>query len=433
MRFTFRGKKRIPISTHAVLRWAITVQREAVSRRPNKSPVIGVIMMSVTDMVSTVSIVALASAAASLLIVVTQGWHGKLSLDNDVAGIQKFHKTPVPRIGGVAVMIGIVSALIASNFGFVVGLHPYGEDMSKLSMLVLAAMPAFLTGVIEDLTKRVSVTTRLLATFASALLAAWLLEAYLTRLDTWGVDTLLAASPLLAIVITIIAVGGVANAINIIDGFHGVAGSAVVIMLAGLGFLAWRADDAFVTSLALLGVGATLGFLAINYPTGRLFMGDGGAYLLGFWLAEVAVLLVIRNPRISTWQVLAVCSYPVIEVLYTMYRRKVIRKTSPGSPDRLHLHTLIYRRVVCQHLPRNDDRPWIRNAAVAWFVGSWIATVTLINVLLGNTMATAVSGLVVHVILYITVYTRLVRGRWYLKPVFAVGVVRSRPAIRELP
>lgn len=390
-------------------------------------------MMSVTDMVSTVSIAALSSAAASLLIVVTQGWHGKLSLDSDVSGIQKFHKTPVPRIGGVALLIGMVSVFIASALGFMDGSHPDRGGLSNLSLLVLAALPAFLTGVIEDLTKRVSVTTRLLATFASALLAAWLLDAYLPRLDMWGVDTLLAASPLLAIVITAIAVGGVANSINIIDGFHGVAGSAVIIMLAGLGFLAWRADDAFVTSLALLGIGATLGFLAINYPTGRLFMGDGGAYLLGFWLAEVAVLLVIRNPQISTWQVLAICSYPVIEVLYTMYRRKVIRKTSPGSPDRLHLHTLIYRRVVCQHLRRNDDRPWIRNAAVAWFVGSWIAAVTLINVLLGNTMATAVSGLVVHVILYITVYTRLVRGRWYLKPVFAVGVVRSRPAIRELP
>jgi UDP-N-acetylmuramyl pentapeptide phosphotransferase/UDP-N-acetylglucosamine-1-phosphate transferase len=231
----------------------------------------------------------------------------------------------------------------------------------------------------------------------------------------WGLDQLMQSLPV-AIIVTTIAVAGVANAVNIIDGFHGVAGSAAAIILAALGFLAWQAGDAFVAKLALLGIGAAIGFLAVNYPTGRLFMGDGGAYLLGFWLAEVAVLLVMRNPEINAWQVLAICAYPVIEVLYSVYRRKVIRKSSPGAPDRLHLHTLIYRRVVCQLMPRNEAQPWLRNAAVAWAIAAWIAAAAALAVAFGGTVSGAAVVLLAQVLLYMAVYTRLIRGRWRLRP-----------------
>lgn len=381
-------------------------------------------------MVRTTGIAALASFIVSSLIVLTQGWHGKHSLDKDVDGVQKFHKTPVPRIGGIALLIGMLSVVLFGAFDSRLGGRP---ETYEAWGLILASLPAFLAGIAEDMTKKVSVKVRLFATFASALLACWLMDAWLERLDTWGLDILLQLSPLAAIIITAFAVAGVTNSINIIDGFHGVAGSAIVIMLAGMGFLAWRVDDVYVTNLALLGIGATIGFMLINYPTGRLFMGDGGAYLLGFWLAEVAVLLVIRNPEINAWQVLTICAYPVSEVLYSIYRRKVIRKSSPGAPDRLHLHTLIYRRIVCQVIPRNNAQPWIRNASVACVVACWIAVLALVTVWIGDTIPSAVTVLVVNSLLYIAVYTRLVRGRWRLNPMAALGLFRSRPAIRELP
>ncbi|WP_170942364.1 glycosyltransferase [Noviherbaspirillum denitrificans] len=379
-------------------------------------------------MIDIAAFAALASFIASLLIIFTQNWHGKHSLDLTIGGIQKIHNQPVPRVGGIALLVGIASVVTAQAIddGFAVQL-----DTFELSKLLLASTPAFLTGLVEDLTKKVSVKARLMATLASALLAAWLLDASLSRLDLWGVDAILQLIPLLAVAVTAVAVAGVANSINIIDGFHGVAGSAVVIMLAGLAYLSWQSNDVFVMHLAMLGIGAALGFLLVNYPTGRLFMGDGGAYFLGFWLAEVAVLLVIRNPKVNAWQVLAVCAYPVIEVLYSMYRRKVIRRTSPGAPDRLHLHTLFYRRVVCLRLARNDQRPWARNAVVACFMSGWIASTTLVTVLIGDTVGNAVGVLVAHVLIYIAVYTRLVRGRWDPNPAIALGFFRSQSVARE--
>jgi UDP-N-acetylmuramyl pentapeptide phosphotransferase/UDP-N-acetylglucosamine-1-phosphate transferase len=352
------------------------------------------------------------SCLFSLLIVHSQEWHGKHSLDHDLSGVQKFHTTAVPRIGGVAVVAGLFLAL---GFGALVypGLLLNGHASGALKLL-LASMPAFIAGIMEDLTKRVSVKVRLVATIISALMASWLLGATIDGVDIWGVDSLLAIVPI-AIVVTAVVVAGGANAINIIDGFNGLAGSVVVIMAAALGYLAWQTGDMFVAMLALLGIGVTLGFMLVNYPTGRLFLGDGGAYLLGFWVAEIAVLLLVRNPTINAWQVLSICAYPVIEVLFSIYRRRFVRKATPGAPDGLHLHTLVYRRFVSRlltHGHRHRIRPWHRNAAVVCFIGPCIGLLAAISVVAGGTIPGAAAIVIGQVLLYIALYRRLVRRRW---------------------
>jgi UDP-N-acetylmuramyl pentapeptide phosphotransferase/UDP-N-acetylglucosamine-1-phosphate transferase len=208
-----------------------------------------------------------------------------------------------------------------------------------------------------------------------------------------------------------VVAGGI-NSINIIDGFNGLAASMVVVMLAALGMVGWHVGDIFVAELAVLGLGAAIGFLLVNYPTGRLFLGDGGAYFLGFWVAEVAVLLLVRNSTVNAWQVLSICAYPVIEVLYSIYRRKIVRQASPGSPDGLHLHTLVYRRLVSRLVPYDASKPWKRNAAVVCVTCPWVATAALLAVTLGSTIAGGIALVAAQLIAYVAVYTRLVRGRW---------------------
>jgi UDP-N-acetylmuramyl pentapeptide phosphotransferase/UDP-N-acetylglucosamine-1-phosphate transferase len=239
-----------------------------------------------------------------------------------------------------------------------------------------------------------------------------MLGATVDALDIWGVDTLLVITPI-AVAITAFVVAGGTNAINIIDGFHGLAASAVIIMSGALGFLAWQCDDALVTQLAVLCAGATAGFLLVNYPRGRLFVGDGGAYLLGFLVSETAVLLLIRNPSINAWQVLAICSYPIIEVMVSIYRRKFIRKSNVGSADRLHLHSLIYRRLICLSLPHNHQQPWARNASVACVVAAWMLGICVLALALGDTIPGAIAVVFAQITLYMAVYARLVRGRWH--------------------
>lgn len=354
-----------------------------------------------------------ASAAASVLIVLSQRWHGKHSLDHDLEGVQKFHTTAVPRIGGLAIFAAIVLTLIICGF-CLPGLVP-PEHLARAGLLLFAGLPAFIAGTAEDLTKKVSVKVRLVAAIASALLASWLLGATVDELNIWGVDTLLGWAPF-ALVLTAVAVSGGVNAINIIDGFNGLAATTVVVMLSALGAVSWTVGDALVAELAMLGLGVAVGFLMLNYPTGRLFLGDGGAYLLGFWVAEIVVLLLVRNVSVNAWQVLSICAYPVIEVLYSIYRRKIVRRASPGSPDGLHLHSLVYRRVVSKYFPRNDIKPWKRNAAVTCVIVPWIATAAFVSVVAGQTITISVIIVIFQVIVYLIVYARIVRGRWTLRP-----------------
>jgi UDP-N-acetylmuramyl pentapeptide phosphotransferase/UDP-N-acetylglucosamine-1-phosphate transferase len=376
--------------------------------------------ISVPGALETFSMALLVSLAACTLNVATERWHGCYSFDVNVVGIQKVHKKMVSRTGGIALLSGVLAVPVFGHFDYYsIGLQE--ENRIVIFKLLLAAMPAFLAGIVEDLTKKVSVRTRFCSILVSAILAAWLLGAYLPRLDIWGLDGALKLIPV-SLAITVFAVVGVTNSINIVDGFHGVAGATVVIVLAGAGFLSWRVGDTLVTQLALAGMGATVGFLMLNYPTGRLFMGDGGAYFLGFWSAEVAVLTIVRNPAINAWQILAIYAYPVIEVLFSMYRRKILRKTLVGAPDRLHLHSLFYRRVAC-HRISGQKYPWIRNAGVACFVSTWLATATVIAVLIGNTVSVAVTLVLIQVFIYVAIYMRLVRGNWgrCLNPAIILG------------
>ncbi len=342
------------------------------------------------------------SLVACALIVLTQRWHGALSLDHDVAGTQKFHTVPVPRIGGVALGVGLLSAALAWL------LDSDAPDSVQALWLLVAGIPAFLAGLMEDVTKRVSVRTRLMATFASAALAIWLLDAKLNRLDTYLLDDLMLYAPV-AILFTCFAVGGVANAVNIIDGFNGLAGSTCVLMFAGLALLAHGEGDTLVFQLCLMGMGAFLGFLCLNFPFGKLFLGDGGAYLAGFWLAECGVLLLSRNPEVSTWAVLLCCIYPVWETFFSMWRKSVVRKTGMGKPDKLHFHMLVYRRGTRRIL--NADVPnWQRHVLTTLGIGLLVASVQAATWVLSITEHTHTAYIVcvsIFAAIYVVTYRSL--------------------------
>jgi UDP-N-acetylmuramyl pentapeptide phosphotransferase/UDP-N-acetylglucosamine-1-phosphate transferase len=216
-----------------------------------------------------------------------------------------------------------------------------GAPGEPFGYLLLASLPAFLGGITEDVTKAVSVAARLMLTMAAAAIGVMLLGAVIPRLDIPGFDVLLRWSPF-AIAFTAFAVGGVANSINIIDGYNGLASGHAVIVLAAMAWLSALLGDQFILISALAMVGALLGFLLWNYPKGKVFLGDGGAYLLGFWLGELSVLLVMRHPEVSPWFPMLLLVYPIFETLYSIYRRKFVHGLSPGQPDRMHLHQVIY-------------------------------------------------------------------------------------------
>lgn len=265
--------------------------------------------------------------------------HSRFTADSDLTGIQKFHAVAVPRVGGLGILIAIAVALFARYFeNTEVGIFGL--------LLALSSLPAFVAGLTEDITKKVGIRIRLLATVISAGCAGYVLNAWLGSVQVLGIDNLMLTYPFVAIAITCFAVGGVANAFNIIDGYNGLSAMVAVIILSGIAYVAFKVGDHEIMIAALAMIGALLGFLFWNYPRGLIFLGDGGAYLVGFWIAELSVLLTSRNPEVSKWFPLLLCCYPIFETLFTIYRRMILKRVHPGMPDASHLHQLIYKRVV---------------------------------------------------------------------------------------
>lgn len=339
-----------------------------------------------------------ATMVAGLMLVYTQRWHGHISLDSQF-GVQKLHVDPTPRIGGVAIAIGLLVA-----FGFT-----HGETRELLWPMVVAGIPAFAAGLLEDFTKNVAVRVRLLATMASGVIAWWMTDTAMQDTGLWGLDKLLTYTPI-AVAFTAFVVSGIANATNIIDGFNGLAAGVVAIMLAAMGLIALQVGDRDLATVAFLLACIALGFIAVNWPWGRIFMGDGGAYLLGFLVAWVAVLLPMRHENIHGWATLLACAYPVLEVLFSI-RRKIKRQGHhPGQPDKCHLHHFLHRRVIRKLFPTVSRT--LQNGltgSLVWFLAACPAIWAV--VFFDNTIA-LVLGFLLAVFGYAAIFARLTQFVW---------------------
>jgi len=280
----------------------------------------------------------LVSGFLGLLIVVTRRVHGRLTYDDAKIGIHKYHKSLTPRVGGIAFFVGLAAG--GAYHGF------EADNALRLAKWAgIAAMPVFLGGFFEDITKRVTARDRLLLSFLSATIAYFELKVGLVRTDWLWFDQFILAYPGISLLLTILMMGGVAHAANIVDGFNGLLLGVSILALTSFILVGIRVDAALLLIYMLIMLGALLGTFCINFPKGRLFLGDGGAYLIGFLLALFALLLVKKFDRVSPWFPLLVLIYPVFETVFSIYRKKVIRKRSAMAPDRLHLHMLVYRKL----------------------------------------------------------------------------------------
>ena len=221
-------------------------------------------------------------------------------------------------------------------------------------------------------------------------------------------DTLLQFT-LISILFTSFAISGIANSINIIDGFNGLSSITCTIAFIGISLISYKAGDINLSNLAFILAASTFGFFLINWPFGKLFLGDGGAYFIGFSLAWVAVLLVERNKSVSAFSVVIICILPITEVLFSIYRR-IIRKSHPGQPDRLHFHSLLHRRYISRWL--KDWSYLVKNSVVGLLVGSMSLISTIFAIIFFESTLLCSLAAALFIICYILIYLRMINHKW---------------------
>ncbi|OWY05102.1 glycosyl transferase family 4 [Thioclava sp. F1Mire-8] len=339
----------------------------------------------------------LASFLMAALIVATKSFHGKLTLDGD-HGIQKIHAAPTPRIGGFALLAG---ALVA-------GLTLDAQTQALWWTICLCASPAFGSGAIEDITKKVSAKWRLLATVCAGLIFCLVSGYHIERADIPGLDYLL-RYPAFGIALSAIAIGGIANSLNIIDGVNGLASGSAIIVFSAFAVIAEQTNDGPILAICLLMIGSIAGFFVVNFPAGKLFYGDAGAYATGFVLAVIGIVLPARNPEISPLIAVLALAYPWIETVVSIRRRLKRDGTHPGAADRLHLHSLVYRSRA-KRIAEALGHPEMRNpitSVVLWSLSLIACSITVIS---ATSPASLGAGVGVVFVCYMLIYRRVALG-----------------------
>jgi UDP-N-acetylmuramyl pentapeptide phosphotransferase/UDP-N-acetylglucosamine-1-phosphate transferase len=241
------------------------------------------------------------------------------------------HTRPTSRLGGVAVSAAVIVALTTA-------------EISVKFDILICAVPIFLMGLSEDLHYHLKPKVRL--TIASLSAAAFILFEG-SRIQSIGlpfIDGVLSMS-IISVLFTVFCFVALTNAINFIDGINGFASGKTLIVSGAIFLLSMQYGEPGIVVLSAAIFTATLGLFMLNYPYGRIFMGDAGAYTLGFLLAACLITLHYRHPEISPWAIILVIFWPIADMAHCILRRAVSGK-NPQRADMLHMHHVVMRALT---------------------------------------------------------------------------------------
>lgn len=295
------------------------------------------------------AVAALVTAAASVLVL----WLSrKFRLAPEVRE-RDMHETPTPRLGGVAMYIGLLAGGLGAVWFGGEDFEAVLQNTSQLWALLVAVTIIVVVGVIDDL-----VDLDWMLKLGAQLVAAGLLAWQGVQILSLPIgNTLIVASPYINLVLTVFLMVTVMNAVNFIDGLDGlVAGVALIANLTFFVYTMMLARDlgtaesvAFASLIAALLVGVCVGFLPFNWHRAKMFMGDAGALMIGLLMATSTIMVTGQlNPAalstdvvIASWipiiLPIAVLALPLADLLLAVIRRLRAGK-SPFSADRHHLH-----------------------------------------------------------------------------------------------
>ncbi len=292
---------------------------------------------------------------AFCVVIVLSSSHGftrRAALDE--AAVQSAHQGFVPRVGGLAIYLSILGLIPILTLGFVPISLVFDFKTGEIVLLILTAAPVFFVGIMEDFGYPMTPIKRLTASIMSGILALILFEVWLTKIGIPGIDYLLYFAPV-GILFTIFATVGVVNAFNLIDGLNGLSSYISISTAIALSIVAFKIDNTQITIFLVLLTAPVFGFLVVNFPFGKIFLGDGGAYTLGHLLVWSAIVLTVENPSISSFSILLIFFWPVADTGLAIWRRW--RLGNPADrPDRLHFHHLVMRFIEIRFFGREKRK-----------------------------------------------------------------------------
>jgi UDP-GlcNAc:undecaprenyl-phosphate/decaprenyl-phosphate GlcNAc-1-phosphate transferase len=240
----------------------------------------------------------------------------------DIPDARKVHTGAIPRIGGVAMVVGTLFATLL------------WLELSRQTLSILAGISIIAAFGIWDDRTDLNYRLKLLGQLIAACVVVFYGDVLIERTPfNLNLLPIYISAP-----ITIFVLLGVTNAINLSDGLDGLAGGVALLSFLAIGILGYRAGSDELVIICLAVIGGIMGFLRFNTHPARIFMGDTGSQYLGFCVGVLAIVLTQTvNPKLSSAMPLLILGLPVLDTLMVMGLR-IHQKRSPFSPDKSHIH-----------------------------------------------------------------------------------------------
>mgnify|MGYP000016847814 CR=1 FL=1 len=338
----------------------------------------------------------LALAALSILIclaiLLTKNRIPRLSgRSRDLHSVQSTHTRRIPRVGGIAIF---------GAFGLSLLFAPE-RIAGRYSDFVLATSILFAIALLEDLGFHISPRKRLLAAMVASMAVIVLLGVWIPRTAIPGLDLVLDYW-IVGVPVTLLITSGISNAFNMIDGVNGLSALTAITAALALSQISYLAQYTAMVHLATMLAAAVLGFFLVNYPFGFIFLGDAGAYTLGFVLSWFSISILLNASEVSPWALLLIMFWPVADMCLALVRRSQ-RKTNAMAPDRLHVHQMVMRALEICILGR--ERRNIANPLTTMVLAPFVIAPALSGVMFWNQSLLAFLSVLVFSSLFTASYS----------------------------
>ncbi len=305
----------------------------------------------------------------------------------DKPNARKVHTKIMPRMGGLAIYVSFFVVLFLSQ-----------SMTQQLLGLFLGGTVLVIVGIIDDM-KDIPAKVKL----CGQIVAACIVVAFGVRVDfmtnIFHGDTFFLS--VFSIPVTIIWIVSIINAVNLIDGLDGLAAGISIIAAITMAIVGYASGQAAMASMAMILIGATLGFLRYNFHPAKIFMGDTGSMFLGYSLAVFAVLGVAKSfTLLSLVTPILVLAIPILDTLFAIIRRKMNHKPI-FKPDKHHLH----------HCLLNYGFSHRDTVLIIYAVSAILALCGLIMTYLNSTQGICLLAVISVVIIYGAVKIGVIGGK----------------------
>lgn len=261
----------------------------------------------------------------------------------DKPDARKVHSTPIPRLGGIAMFFGVAGSIVCLELLVPGKLFPMEGPIAGI---LAGAVLTFLVGVADDLLQ-LPAKLKFALEVGIACLAFYLGVRIEFISNPFGGEIWLL--PLyFAVPLTAFWLVGITNCINLIDGLDGLAAGVSVIAALTIGIIAWQTNQPLAAILAACLIGSAIGFLRYNFNPARIFMGDSGSLFLGYMLASISVMGVLKLIATAALVIpVLILGVPIFDTAFAIIRR-LWRHRPIFSPDKGHLHHRLLRVGLSQ-------------------------------------------------------------------------------------